>query len=320
MIRVLRSRLLQATAVVLVVVTTCFALIRLAPGDPFFAALEEPGVPPESAALLREQFGYDRPLTDQYLRFLGGVVRGDLGWSHSRGRPVSAVLREVLPNTALLMASALLLGLVGGVLLGAWQGWRAESRLAAATDRLALVVLSIPEFVVALLLALGPALAWGLFPIGGMRTEFGPRGLAGIVDVLHHLALPAFTLALVLAAIVARHQRAAMRAVRDAEFVRASRARGTRERTIARHALRNALVPVLTLTGVILPSLLGGAVLVERIFAWPGMGRTMVDAVLGRDYPLVAGGVIVSSIGVVVATLIADLAVLWADPRLRTRL
>lgn len=320
MIRVLRGRIFQATIVVLLVVTACFVLIRVAPGDPFFSALEEPGVPAEAAAQLRRQFGYDRPIAEQYARFLGGVIRGDLGWSHSRGRPVTAVLAEVLPNTALLMGTALFLGLAGGILVGAWQGWRAESRLAAFTHRLGLVVLSTPEFVLALLLALGPALAWGLFPIGGMRTEFGPRGIGGLLDVLHHLALPALTLALVLGAIVARHQRAAMHEVRDAEFVRAARARGIRERTIARHALRNALVPVLTLTGVILPSLLGGAVLVERIFAWPGMGRTMVDAVLGRDYPLVAGGVIVSSICVVLATLVADGAVAWADPRLRKRL
>lgn len=319
--RVLLLRLAQAALVVALVVTVCFALIRLAPGDPFFSALDQPDVPAETAAVQRERFGYDRPLGEQYLRFVGALARGDLGWSHSRARPVSDVLAALLPNTLLLMGSALLLGILGGVAVGAWQGWHHESRTSRWSDRLMLLVVSIPEFILALLFAMLFALTWRMFPIGGMRSEFGPGGFAGVVDVLRHLALPAGTLALVVMALVARHQRAAMQSVREAEFVRALRASGIPERRILwRHALRNALVPVFTVMGVMLASLVSGAVLVERIFAWPGMGRAMVDAVLYRDYPLVAGGVLVTSIGVVVATLLADLAVAWADPRLRRRL
>jgi peptide/nickel transport system permease protein len=316
--RVLLLRLAQATLVVALVVTACFALIRLAPGDPFFAALDQPDVPREAAVRMRAQFGYDRPVGEQYLRFVGGVLRGDLGFSHSRGRDVTAVLAEVVPNTLLLMGTALLFGVLLGVAIGAWQGWRAESALARWSDRIGIVVVSIPEFVLALLVALIFAVVWRLFPIGGMRTEYGPSGIAGVLDVLHHLVLPAGTLGIVIAAIVARHQRAAMRAVRDAEFVRAARAMGIPERRVAlQHALRNALAPVLTVMGVLFASLASGAVLVERIFAWPGMGRTLVDAVLYRDYPLVAGSVVVTSVGVVLATLLADLAVWWADPRAR---
>ena len=321
MTRVLLLRLAQAALVVSLVVTACFALIRLAPGDPFFAALEQPDVPVEAAARMREQFGYDRPIGEQYARFLSGVMRGELGWSHSRARPVTEVLAEVVPNTLLLMGTALLIGLLLGISLGAWQGWRAESRLAAISDRVGLVLVSIPEFVLGLVVALLFAVVWRVLPIGGMRTEYGPAGFAGVLDVLKHLVLPAGTLALVIAAIVARHQRAAMRGVRDAEFVRAARAMGIGERHILlRHALRNALAPVLTVIGVLLGSLASGAVLIERIFAWPGMGRALVDAVLYRDYPLVAGAVLVISIGVVGATLLADLAVWWADPRARGRL
>ncbi len=319
--RVVVFRLAQAAVVVALVVTTCFALIRLAPGDPFFTSLDQPDIPAETAALQRERFGYDRPLVEQYARFVGALARGDLGWSHSRARPVREVLVALLPNTLLLMGSALLLGMLGGIALGAWQGWHHESRLSRWSDRLLLLVVSVPEFILALFFAMLLALTWRIFPIGGMRTEFGPGGFAGLLDVLRHLALPAGTLALVVLAIVARHQRAAMRDVRDAEFVRALRASGIPERRILwRHALRNALVPVLTVMGVMLASLVSGAVLVERIFAWPGMGRAMVDAVLYRDYPLVAGGVLVTSVGVVLATLLADLAVAWADPRLRRRL
>ena len=321
MARVLLLRCAQATLVVWLVVTLCFALIRVAPGDPFFAALDQPGVPPETAALMRERFGYDQPVAEQYVRFVAGLLRGDLGWSHSLSRPVTEVLRAVLPNTLLLVGTALFLGLGAGIAVGAWQGWHAESRASRWSDRALLALVSIPEFVLALLLALVFALSWRLFPLGGMRTEFGPTGLGGLLDVLHHLALPAGTLALVVMAIIARHQRAAMREGRGAEFIRAARATGIPERRILlRHALRNALVPVLTVMGVMLASLASGAVLVERIFAWPGMGRAMVDAVLYRDYPLVAGGVLVTSVGVVLGTLIADLAVTWADPRLRQRL
>lgn len=319
--RVLFLRLGQAALVVALVVTACFALIRLAPGDPFFSSIDQTGVPTEAAALQRERFGYDRPLAEQYVRFIGALARGDLGYSHSRARPVREVLASLLPNTLLLMGTALLLGMLGGVALGAWQGWHHESRTSRWSDRLLLLVVSVPEFILALLFAMLFALTWRIVPIGGMRTEFGPGGFAGVVDVVRHLALPAGTLALVVVAIVARHQRAAMHGVRDAEFVRALRASGIPERRILwRHALRNALVPVLTVMGVMLASLVSGAVLVERIFAWPGMGRAMVDAVLYRDYPLVAGGVLVTSVGVVLATLVADLAVSWADPRLRRRL
>lgn len=318
MTRVLLSRIAQAALVVLLVVATCFTLIRLAPGDPFFASLDEPDVPEEVREAQRRAFGYDRPVPEQFVRFLAQAAQGDLGWSHSRAEPVTTVLATVLPHTMLLSGTALVLGLLAGVALGAWQGWRPTSRLARLTDRLGLVVLSVPEFVLALLGALVLAAAWRLFPVSGMRSEVGPGGWAGLLDVLHHLVLPASALALVLTAVVARHQRAAMRAVRDAEFVHAARAKGLTERRILlRHALRNALVPVLTLAGLLLPALAGGAVLVESVFAWPGMGRTIVSAVQLRDYPLVVGGVLVSATLVVLGSLLADLAVAWADPRLR---
>lgn len=318
MSHVLIARLGQAALVVALVVSASFLLIRLAPGDPFLAVYDEQQVPASVRERLRASFGFEDPVPVQFARFVGNAFRGEFGWSVTRSSPVRDVLARALPNTLLLMGTAFLVGLFGGGALGAWQGWRPRSGFARFTDRLGLLVLSVPEFVLALLLMLGPALALGWFPVAGMREEFGPGGLAGFLDLLHHLALPGFTLAIILAAMVARHQRAAMLGVRDAEFVRAARAKGVPERRVfLRHALRNALGPVLTLTGVLLPSVLGGAVLVEKIFAWPGMGLTTVDAVLARDYHLVVGCVIVSSVCVVLGTLLADLALLWADPRLR---
>lgn len=316
MTRALLSRLGQGAAVVALVVTFCFGLIRLAPGDPFALSLEHENVTLEMRDRMRRLYGFDRPIAEQYVLFVRNLARGELGHSFSRGQPVAQVLAEAVPPTLLLMGTALLLGGLGGVAVGAWQGWRGDTRATRLVSRLSLVVLSVPEFVLALLLVMGPALAWGLFPVTGMQDDFAPSGLAGALDRLHHLALPALTLAIVVGAVVARHQRRALLGVVNADFVRAARAKGVREsRILLRHALRNALVPVLTLAGVLFPALVSGTVLVEKIFAWPGMGRAVVDAVVRRDYPLVGGAVLVTSLAVVAGTMLADLAVSWADPR-----
>lgn len=317
--RAVLSRTLQATLVVLLVVATCFTLIRLAPGDPFFRALDEASVPAEQRELQRAQFGYDRSVPEQFARFAANVVRGDLGWSHSRIQPVRDALTATLPNTLLLICTALAIAFTFGIALGAWQGWRAEDPAARLTDRLGIVFVAIPDFVLALLLVMGPALAWRVFPVGRMRTEFGPVGAAGFTDLLWHLALPVVALATPLLFVVARLQRGAMLGVRDAEFVRTARAKGVGEFDIlTRHALRNSLVPVLAYAGVHLSAIVGGTVIVEQIFDWPGMGRLMVSAVHARDYPLVVGGVLVGAVTTVLGTMLADLALLWADPRQRS--
>lgn len=319
MTRAIAARVGQAALVVALVVTTCFVVIRLAPGDPFAEQMMQEGVDPALRDRLRTSFGYDRPLPEQFLRFVANAARGELGWSHVRSRPVGEVLASVLPNSLLLMGTALLLGAVFGVTLGAWQGWRPQSPVARLTDRLGLLVISVPEFVLALLLLLGPALAFGWFPVNGMRSLVPPTDSVGaVLDRLHHLVLPALTLAVILAAILARHQRAAMEDTRDALYVRAARARGVPERQLLwRHAWRNALVPVITLLGLQLPALVSGAVLVERVFGWPGMGSLLVDAVVARDYHLVVGTVLVTASAVVMGTLVADLALFWLDPRRR---
>lgn len=319
MTRAIAARFGQAALVVALVVTTCFVVIRLAPGDPFAQQLMQEGVDPTLRERLRASFGYDRPMPEQYVRFVANAARGELGWSHARSRPVRDVLADVLPNSLLLMGTALLLGALLGVSLGAWQGWRPESALARFTDRVGLLVISVPEFVLALLLLLGPALAFGWFPVNGMRSLVPPSDPFGAsLDRLHHLVLPAVTLAVILAAILARHQRAAMVETRDALYVRAARARGIPERALLwRHAWRNALVPIITLLGLQLPALVSGAVLVERVFGWPGMGSLLVDAVIARDYHLVVGTVMVTATAVVLGTLLADLTLFWLDPRRR---
>lgn len=313
-------RIGDAAILVALVVTTCFVLIRLAPGDPFYPRLDDPAWTPERAATQRAAFGYDKPIPVQFLYYVGRTFTGDLGWSHSRNQPVAEALASALPATALLVGTALGIAFAIGIFVGAWQGWRRESLLARATDGVSLVLLSVPEFLIAVFALMGPALAWHWFPTSGMRTLYGPDGVLGLVDRLHHIALPALALGLPIAAVVARLQASAMRDVRDAEFVRAARSRGLVDGLVLRrHALRNALIPVLTYAGLQLSAALSGAVIVERLFSWPGMGRLVVDAVGARDYPLVAGGVLVAALCTVVGTMLADLALRWATPRLRAR-
>ena len=326
MFRFLLGRLAQSALVLGLAVSVVFALLRAAPGDPLSGSTLDATTAPATRELLRRQYALDRPLLEQYAHFVGSALRGELGMSLSRGRPVAQVLRDVVPNTVLLMGTGLFLGILGGIALGAWQGSRdtrssaTSARVARMSERIGLAIIATPEYIVATAMLTLFAATWRLFPIGGMvslgvHDSLGPVARAG--DVLWHLTLPALTLALIVGAGVARYQRTEMRLVLARPFIRTARAKGVPEaRVLVHHALRNALGPVITLCGLLLPSLVGGAVFVEAIFAWPGMGRTMVEAVTGRDYPLAIGAVIVSSVLVVLGGLLADVAAAVADPRL----
>jgi len=324
--RFLLGRLAQSALVLGLAVSVVFALLRAAPGDPLSGSTLDATTAPATRELLRRQYALNRPLLEQYAHFVGSALRGELGMSLSRGRPVAQVLRDVVPNTVLLMGTGLFLGILGGIALGAWQGSRdtrssaTSARVARMSERIGLAIIATPEYIVATAMLTLFAATWRLFPIGGMvslgvHDSLGPVARAG--DVLWHLTLPALTLALIVGAGVARYQRTEMRLVLARPFIRTARAKGVPEaRVLVHHALRNALGPVITLCGLLLPSLVGGAVFVEAIFAWPGMGRTMVEAVTGRDYPLAIGAVIVSSVLVALGGLLADVAAAVADPRL----
>ena len=321
MLRLVLSRAGQAAVVVAVVATMAFVLVHLAPGDPFSNA-DDPSFTGAMRARERTRWGYDKPLPEQYVRWIGNLARGEFGWSHERSRPVSDVLRETLPNTLLLMGTALFVGVVAGVALGTWQAARHLSPAERASNLLTIGLLSVPEFILSLGVVALFAGHWRWFPASGMvdpawHESFSAVGRA--MDVLRHLALPAGTLAALTAAAVSRYHRTAMLAVLPEEFVRTARAKGASERVaVLHHALRNALGPLITISGLMLPALFGGAVFVEQIFSWPGMGLTMINAVNGRDYQLVLAGVIVSSVLVAAGGALADVLAVIADPRLRT--
>jgi len=303
-----------------VVTTLAFFLIQLAPGDPFTAVLDNPGVDPTLRDRLRTQFGLDQPIAVQYARYLANVARGDLGHSFARAQPVATVIAQALPNTLLLMGTALVLSFALGVALGVVQAARRGSLLDRASRGLSLAFFSVPDFWLAALLLIVLAGWLGWFPAGGREdifaASYGPW--ARLADRLHHLALPALTLVLLTTAAVSRFQRAALLDTLSEDYVRTAVAKGLPRRSVVlRHALRNALLPVVTLLGLALPALLGGAVFVERVFAWPGMGSLLVGAVMERDYFLLTGCVLVGSLTVVAGSLLADLLTLVADPRLR---
>jgi peptide/nickel transport system permease protein len=314
-------RLALALATTAAVVLLTFALVHLAPGEPFVTGAEGRFVPPETVTRLRERFGLDRPLAVQFVRYAANLARGDLGESFSYHRPVADVLAAALPNTLLLGGAALILSLVLGLGLGIVQAARAGTWTDTTLGAVALACYSVPSFWLGLMLLLvfGEWLHW--LPLTGM-TDLALRSSAGAlrhaVDVGRHLALPAVTLALVNGAAIARFHRTAMLDALGGEFVRAARARGLGEgRVLLRHALRSALAPAITLAGLSVPALLTGSVLVESVFGWPGMGRVAYEAIFARDYNVITAVAVLAGVLVAVGNLLADLGVAAADPRVR---
>ena len=321
MLRYAAERLVQAAVIVAFVAAISFALIHLAPGDPFSAAVDNPNVSDAIRDRLRAQYGFDRPLPEQFGRYVSQLARGELGWSFSHDRPVRDVLAHALPNTLLLMSIAL----VGSFALGILIAFVQVSRRGSVTDHVlsgtSLLFLSMPDFWLAILALLTFTYWIPIFPVGGavdpVMHEY--MGLGGrILDRVRHLVLPALTLTLLASASVARYQRAALIDVLPADYIRTARLKGLTERAILRrHALRNALLPTISLIGLSFPALLTGAVFIERVFAWPGMGYAVVNGIASRDYPLVVGAVILGSVMVTVGSFIADMLYARADPRLR---
>jgi peptide/nickel transport system permease protein len=320
-LRYFARRLGQAAVIVAIVAAIAFLLIHLAPGDPFSAILDNPNVAEKVRTTLRAQYGLDRPLAEQFVRYVNALAHGELGWSFSHDQPVSEVLASALPNTLLLMSVALVGSFVLGILVALVQVARRGTFTDHALSGITLFFFSMPDFWLGILALLAFTYWLPIFPVGGavdpVMHEF--LGLGGrIMDRLRHLALPSITLILLASASVARFQRAALLDVLPADYIRTARLKGLTERQVlARHALRNALLPIITLVGLSFPALLTGAFFIEKIFAWPGMGYAVVNAIGSRDYPLVVGGVIIGSIMVTVGSLLADLLYAWADPRLR---
>ncbi len=314
----LLRRALSGLAVVLGVLTLMFFLLRLAPGDPA-RLLVGPAATPAQVAEQRRALGLDRPVAAQYATWLDRFVRGDWGTSIARGRPVRAMLAEAWPATIRLVGLSLALSYLLGIAVGVVQATRG-GRLDTMLSVLSVTLFALPGYWLGLMLVMlfTYRARWlPAFGAAGLDADF-LTGWDRLADRLRHLALPLTTLTLIGAGGTARYVRGAMLDVAGSPFVAIARAKGLSPAAVAlRHVLRNALIPVLTLLGLSLPALFSGAVFIEAIFAWPGVGRVLVEAVQARDYPVVMAATAVSAILVVLGNLLADLLVAWADPRIR---
>ena len=317
--RLLARRALVGLTVVAGVVTLTFILLHLAPGDPAERLLA-PTATPAQLAVTRHDLGLDRPLPLQYAAWLAAFVRGDWGTSIASGRPVARVLAEAWPATAELVALSLILSYALGVALGVVQAARAGTRSDTILSVATVTVFALPGYWLGLMFVILLTYRLGVLPAFG-AAGFDSDFLSGwpkLVDRLRHLALPLLTLTLIGVGGTARFARGAMLDAITAPFVTTARAKGlTTRRVLQHHALRNALAPILTLLGLSLPALFSGAVFVEAVFAWPGVGRVLVEAVSARDYPVVMGATAVSATLVVAGNLLADLLAAIVDPRVR---
>ncbi|HVM26307.1 MAG TPA: ABC transporter permease [Mycobacteriales bacterium] len=310
--RFVLRRTTQAVVVLFGVSLIVFALVQLVPGDPVRVSLGT-RFDPETYAALRERSGLDRPLLQQYLSYVGGALTGDLGVSFRTGQPVTTTLTDRLPATLSLAGCSLLVALLVAVPLGIVSALRSGS----LSDHVATVVsqvgVSIPDFWMAILLILLFSGVFGVLPPSGYEPLLeDPVGWAS------HMVLPAVTVGVVSGAILTRFIRAAVLEQLGQDHVRTARARGIKESLVLRrHVLRNALIPVITVTGVQLASLLGGVIVVEVIFAWPGLGRLTLDAVNARDYPVLQGAVMLFAALFLLVNLLVDLLYAAVDPRIR---
>jgi peptide/nickel transport system permease protein len=319
MIRFVFRRVLSAGVLILITLTLTFLAARLAPGDPL-NRYYSPGVDPELIPRVRHQFGLDRSLPEQYGRWIWNFARGDFGVSFTESRPVASILKETVPRTLQLTIFALGLEFIIGIGLGMITAARRRSRTERYLMMIFLLFYSVPSFYLAYLLIALLSLKLGLLPAANMASlrleHLG--GLALLKDKALHMAMPVFVLASGGAAGIARFTRGSLIDVFGEDYIRTARAKGLSEgRVLWVHAFRNALGPVLTVMGLSFPFLLGGSVVVEKIFAWPGMGALTIDAIFSRDYPVIMAATFIGAIMVIGGNLLSDILYGIANPRMK---
>ena len=316
--RYVLRRLAISVPVLLFVTVIAFALVNLAPGDPVTAMINpatRAELGPEWVAERQKSLGLDKPVAYRYGIWLQEVVRGNLGYSMIGGQSVSSQIGARIGPTLLLMTSAIALGTLIGIPLGVYSAIRPNSWPDYLLTVLGFLAISTPIFFLGLAMMYIFAVNLQWLPTSGMRTLGQPKSLR---DLIEHMVMPVAALALVHIPLVMRYTRASMIEALRQDFVTTARAKGLREKSVvARHAFRNALIPLITIIGLSLPELLSGAVITETIFQWPGMGLLAMRAVNARDYPLVLGVILVTACMVLISNLISDLCYAVADPRIR---
>ncbi len=311
-----------------------FALIRLVPGDPVVNLLGERGGDPQVVAEMRAKFGLDKPVVEQYLIFVGNAIRGDMGNSVISNRPVSEEFWSRFPATLELSAVALIWSVLFGIPMGILAAVKRNTFMDYSVIGISLVGYSMPIFWWGLILVIFFSVGLGWFPVSGridviydipvktgfllIDSWFSSEGIHAFFDALKHLVLPAVVLGTIPLAVMARMTRSSLLEVLGEDYVRTAKAKGLSSfRVVYIHALRNALIPIVTVVGLLVGSLLTGAVLTETIFSWPGIGRWLVKSVEARDYPVIQGGVLYLAFLIVMVNLVVDVVYLWVYPKMR---
>lgn len=309
-------RLLISIPLLISITLIIFILANLMPGDALTAMVtDEAPIAGQVLAERRAQLGLDKPVPVRYLVWMGQLLRGNMGYSYVTSVPIGETIAKRVPATLELMGFSLLFSIIVGLILGIVSALKQYSGLDYGLTVLGFIGLSVPVFFLGMMLIYVFALRLQWFPTSGMITAGEDFSL---VDNLRHLILPATALGVLRTAVFMRYTRASMLDVKTSDYLRTARSKGLRERTVVnRHALRNALIPVITIIGLNLPVLFGGAVIIETIFQWPGIGLLYITAVNQRDYPMIMGLALISSIVVLASNLLTDVAYAFADPRIR---
>ncbi|MGB5760551.1 MAG: ABC transporter permease [Acidimicrobiales bacterium] len=314
------ARIAQSLGLILAVIVLNFFLIQIAPGDAATAiAGDQSASDPAVLEQIREQYGLDEPLVVQLGIYIGNVVQGDLGTSIWFNEPVTELLKDRIWPTVLLSAASLTFAVVFGVIIGTIAARRPDSLLSHSTTVLALVGFSMPAFWTGLLLLIIVGVNVDFFPVSGIHDlDFEGNWFQSWLDVGQHLILPALTLGIIYLAQYSRLSRASMLEVLESDYVRTARAKGLSERSVTfKHGLRNGIIPVVTIIGLQFGAVMSGAILVESVFAWPGLGRLAFEAVSRRDTPVLLGVLLLVSVTVIIANLLTDLVYRLIDPRIR---
>ncbi len=311
----LARRLAQAALVLWLLVTAMFVALQWLPGGPTAFLADPEFESPERITQIERNLGLDRPLLVQYEGYLAGLLHGELGWSPHQNAPVARLIGERLGPSLLLMATAFTLALVVGTAWGTLAAWHARGPVGALLDAVPVLAVTAPGFWIGLLLIYVLAIELRLLPSGGMLP---PGSEASPWLVLRHLILPTVVLALPWVGTFALYTRSSLRAILVSDYLRTAWAKGLADRGVLwQHALPNAAIPLVTMAGISIPHLLGNAVVVEQLFAWPGIGRLAVESLLRRDYPVMLGIVLVVGLAAILANLVADVVYHLVDPGVR---
>jgi len=314
------GKISSAVLTIFVIICANFFIFRVVPGDPVRLLFGDPRAGPQRIAEMREKFGLTGSLWDQFVAYLGQLfLHGDLGFSFVHRVPVMEVILDKVPQTLLLIVTALIIAVVLGTILGAIAGWKTGTKFDSIIVTVSLAFYSIPTFILGIILMMIFAFALGLFPIGGMVTMgAGYTGWAYVGDVAWHMFLPCGAIVIWYIGEYVILTRSAMQDVLDQDFITLARAKGIKESTVLRrHALRNAILPVVTITGINLAFAVAGVIEAETVFRWPGMGRMLYESVMSRDYPVLQGLFLIFAVVIVLANLAVDLIYGYIDPRIK---